>query len=42
MGRERLTVRNLEVVKVDRVHNLLFVRGSVPGARNSWVFVRKQ
>lgn len=42
MGRERLTVRNLEVVKVDREHNLLFVRGSVPGARNSWVFVRKQ
>ncbi len=42
MGTERKTVRNLSVVKVDAERNLIFVRGGVPGARNGWVFVRKQ
>ena len=42
MGTNRKTVRNLEVVKVDAERNLLYVKGSVPGARNSWVFVSKQ
>jgi len=42
MGTERKTVRNMTVVKVDSERNLLFVRGSVPGARNGWVFVGKQ
>lgn len=42
MGVERRTVRNLEVVKIDPERNLVFVRGSVPGARNGWVLIRKQ
>lgn len=42
MGGGRKTVRNLTVVKVDSERNLLFVKGSVPGARNGWVFVGKQ
>ena len=42
MGTERKTVRNLNVVKIDPERNLIFVRGGVPGARNGWVFVRKQ
>ena len=42
MGTERKTVRNLSVVKIDAERNLIFVRGGVPGARNGWVFVRKQ
>ena len=42
MGTNRKTVRNMTVVKVDRDRNLIFVKGPVPGARNSWVFVRKQ
>ena len=42
MGVERQTVRNLQIVKVDPERNLLFVKGSVPGARNGWVFVSKQ
>lgn len=42
MGTERKTVRNLSVVRVDAERNLIFVRGGVPGARNGWVFVRKQ
>lgn len=42
MGSARKTVRNLSVVKVDAERNMIFVRGGVPGARNGWVFVRKQ
>lgn len=42
MGMERKTIRNLTVVRVDPERNMLFVRGSVPGARNSWVLVGKQ
>ncbi len=40
MGNERVTVRNLEVVRVDAEQNLLFVRGSVPGHANGLVRVR--
>ncbi len=42
MGGERKTVRNLQVVKIDPDRNLVFLRGSVPGARNGWVFIGKQ
>ena len=42
MGGERRTARNLEVVKIDAERNLLFVKGSVPGARNGWVLILKQ
>ena len=40
MGAERVTVRNLEVVRVDGDQSLLYVRGSVPGHRNGLVQVR--
>ena len=41
MGNERVTVRNLQVVKVEADQNLLFVRGSVPGHRDGIVAIRK-
>jgi large subunit ribosomal protein L3 len=41
MGGERMTVKNLEIVRIDPENHLLFVRGAVPGARNGIVFVRK-
>jgi len=41
MGGERVTTQNLEVVLVDTERNLLAVRGSVPGATNSLVLVKK-
>jgi len=41
MGNEKVTVTNLEVVKVVSEKNLLVVKGSVPGAKNSYVIVRK-
>ena len=41
MGNARVTVRNLEVVRVDVNRNLLFVKGAVPGARNSILAIRR-
>ena len=41
MGGERVTRRNLLVVKVDAERNLLLVRGDVPGPRSGNVIVRK-
>lgn len=41
MGGKRVTVQNLEVVRVIPEQDLLLIRGSVPGARNGLVMVRK-
>lgn len=40
MGDERVTIQNLEVVRVDAENNLLAVRGSIPGARGGIVIIR--
>jgi large subunit ribosomal protein L3 len=40
-GAARVTVKNLKVVRVVEADNLLFVRGAVPGGRNSYVQIRK-
>jgi large subunit ribosomal protein L3 len=41
MGDERITTRNLEVVRVDAGNNIMLVKGSVPGANGGYVFIRK-
>ena len=41
MGNERVTVQNLQVMKVIPEHNLLLVKGSVPGANGSIVLIKK-
>lgn len=41
MGAVRVTVKNLEVVRVDEEHNLLVVKGAVPGARGAYLTVRR-
>jgi large subunit ribosomal protein L3 len=41
MGDKQHTVRNLRVEKIDAERNLLYVRGGVPGARNSLVLIKK-
>jgi large subunit ribosomal protein L3 len=41
MGGDRVTVRNLKVVKVDVENNLLVLRGAIPGAPGSYVVIRK-
>ncbi|MEX0855969.1 MAG: 50S ribosomal protein L3 [Gemmatimonadota bacterium] len=40
-GNARSTVRNLEIIRVDSERNLLFVKGGVPGSRNSYLFISK-
>jgi len=40
-GGLRVTVQNLEVAKIDVENNLILVKGSVPGAKNSLVVVRQ-
>jgi large subunit ribosomal protein L3 len=40
-GNDRVTIQNLKVVDVRREDNLLFVKGSVPGASNGLLLVRK-
>jgi large subunit ribosomal protein L3 len=40
MGNKRVTVRNLTVVGFDAEQNLIWIRGAIPGARNSYVVLR--
>lgn len=40
MGGDRVTVKNLRVVKIDSVHNKLYVSGAVPGRRGTLIMVR--
>lgn len=42
MGSERVTVKNLKVLKVIAESNILIVKGSVPGAINSYLEIVKQ
>jgi large subunit ribosomal protein L3 len=41
MGADRITVRNLSVVKVDADQHLLVVSGAIPGAPGGYVVIRK-
>ncbi|MDE6191088.1 MAG: 50S ribosomal protein L3 [Muribaculum sp.] len=41
MGNERVTVQNLQVLKVIADHNLLLIKGSVPGAKGSILLIEK-
>ena len=41
MGTNRVTIRRLEVIDVDEENNLLLVKGSVPGSRESYVVITR-
>lgn len=41
MGSERVTTKNLTVFAVDEENNLILIKGSVPGARDGLVMIRK-
>lgn len=41
MGNVRKTILNIEVIKVDPERNLIFLKGGVPGSRNSYVLITK-
>ena len=40
MGDERVTVKNLKLVRIDAEQNLMLVKGAVPGGKNALVQVR--
>lgn len=39
MGSDQVTISNLEVVEIDSQNNFLYIKGAVPGARNSVVWM---
>ncbi|GAX62258.1 50S ribosomal protein L3 [Candidatus Scalindua japonica] len=41
MGGKRITVKNLNVIKVDTDRNLLVVKGAVPGPNGGYIIIRK-
>lgn len=41
MGFRKITIQNLEVIRVDAEDNLLLVKGSVPGAKKALVTIRE-
>ncbi|WP_334075705.1 MULTISPECIES: 50S ribosomal protein L3 [Paenibacillus] len=41
MGSETVTIQNLEVVRVDAERNVLLVKGSIPGPKNSFVKIKQ-
>ena len=42
MGHEKVSVKNLEVVRVVKDNNQLFIKGAVPGAKQGIVYITKQ
>ena len=40
-GGDRVTMQNLQVIKIMPEHNLLLVKGSVPGCKGSIVLIEK-
>ena len=41
MGDKLRTIQNLEIIKSDVEKNLMFVKGSIPGSKNSLVLIQK-
>jgi large subunit ribosomal protein L3 len=41
MGGERVTVKNLQIVKVDAERNLIYVRGAVPGPKSGYLTIQR-
>jgi len=42
MGDERVTVQNLEVIRVDPERNLIAIRGAIPGPRGGLIMIKKR
>ena len=41
MGNEKVTVQNLEIVRVDVDNNLLLIKGAIPGPKKGLVSVKE-
>ena len=40
MGNTRVTKQNLKIIDIDKINNLLIIKGSVPGNKNSVIFLQ--
>ena len=41
MGAERVTAKNLQIVKIDAERNLIYVRGAVPGPKSGYLAIHR-
>jgi large subunit ribosomal protein L3 len=41
MGGKRITVKNLQIVKIDAERNLIYLRGAVPGCKTGYLAIRR-
>ena len=41
MGSDTVTVKNLEIIKINNNENTIFINGSIPGAKNGIVYISK-
>ena len=41
MGNDTVTVKNLEIIKINSEQNMIFIKGSVPGANNNILYIKK-
>ncbi len=41
MGNKQRTIQNIEIIKSDNENNLLYLKGSIPGSKNTEVLVKK-
>ena len=41
MGDKYRTIQNLEIIKSDIENNLIYIKGSIPGSKNSIVLIQK-
>ena len=41
MGDKIRTIQNIEIIKTDKENNLLFLKGSIPGSKNTEVLIKK-
>ncbi len=42
MGKKSVTIKNLEILKIDFDYNIMFLKGSVPGNKNSYLMIQKK
>ena len=40
MGVKKVTKQNLKLIEIDETNNLIIIKGSIPGKKNSIVFVK--
>ncbi|BAM99678.1 50S ribosomal protein L3 [Blattabacterium cuenoti] len=42
MGKKNVTIKNLKILKIETNHNLMILKGSVPGNKNSYLMIQKK